>query len=78
MLMRSKIYVRADSVDGFDVHNENEVWLPGKVTVIFGKGRQVRNQKRHDTIKEVRDEFSRITTGRNNRSNWIVGFVDFG
>lgn len=40
--------------------------------------RSIPDIESHDMIKEAGDEFSGATTGRNNRSTWVVRLADFG
>ena len=45
---------------------------------ILDIGWQVLNQGCHNTIEKTGDEFGGTTTSRDNRSTWVVRFVNFG
>ena len=75
-----------NSVEGLNVHGEKKLRIREEVKVVesaecvvsvFDVSRQRLNNRQHEIVKIVRNEFSRTTTGRDNGTTRIIRLVNF-
>jgi hypothetical protein len=70
------------------IHDKEEICVRGQegkgiekmesVVDVLDVSRKAANKRLQNTIKEIRDVFSRARASRNNRATRIVRFVDLG
>jgi hypothetical protein len=81
------VSMRNRGVERGDIHDEEEISVRGSegkallggkaesMVSVLNVGRKATNNRLQDTVKEVRNVFSRARAGRNNRGTRIVRFV---